>query len=138
MFDAAEPLWLRLLSLFHVVVPVLLPWAIRRLGYDPRGWKLQTAIAWVVLPVTYLSTDPYAQHQLAVAAVRNRADLDAALGLPAVLPGGLPAGALSAHALGAFALVFLAHGSRPAERFRSPARHDVAGPAGGGQSPAAA
>lgn len=58
MFDATLPLWLRLLSLFHVVVPVLLLWAIHRLGYDPRGWKLQTAVAWVVLPVTFFLTDP--------------------------------------------------------------------------------
>lgn len=60
MFDPMEPLWIRLLSLFHVVVPVLMLWAIQRLGYDPRGWKLQTVIAWVVLPVTYLLTDPAA------------------------------------------------------------------------------
>jgi hypothetical protein len=58
MFDAAEPLWVRLLSLFHVFVPVLLCWALARLGHDPRGWKLQTAIAWIVLPVTFFFTDP--------------------------------------------------------------------------------
>jgi hypothetical protein len=33
---------MRLLSLFHVVTPPLLLWAIWRLGYDQRGWKYQT------------------------------------------------------------------------------------------------
>lgn len=53
MFDPTLPLYVRLLSLFHVVTPPLLLWAIRRLGYDPRGWKLQTLTAWIVVPVNY-------------------------------------------------------------------------------------
>ena len=51
MFDEAVPLFVRLLSLFHVVTPPLLLWAIWRLGYDARGWKLQTLTAWVVVPI---------------------------------------------------------------------------------------
>lgn len=58
MFDPEKSIALRSLSLFHVFVPILLIWAILRLGYDKRGWKLQTAILWVLLPVTYLVTDP--------------------------------------------------------------------------------
>jgi hypothetical protein len=54
MFDPGLPLAVRLLSLFHVVTPPLLVWAIWRLGYDPRGWKLQTLMTWVVIPVNYL------------------------------------------------------------------------------------
>ncbi len=54
MFDAGKPLFMRALSLFHVAMPVLLLWAIRRLGYDRRGLKLQIAIAWVVLPLSLL------------------------------------------------------------------------------------
>lgn len=54
MFDPGLPLMIRLLSLFHVVTPPLLLWAIWRLGYDPRGWKLQTAMAWIVVPINYL------------------------------------------------------------------------------------
>ncbi len=54
MFDPHIPLSIRLLSLFHVVTPVLLLWAIRRLNYDPRGWKLQTLTAWIVVPINYL------------------------------------------------------------------------------------
>jgi hypothetical protein len=45
LFDASYPLWVRLLTLFHVVMPVLLVWALSRSGYDRRGWLLQTAIA---------------------------------------------------------------------------------------------
>ena len=54
MFDPRLPLPIRLLSLFHVVTPPLLLWAIWRLGYDPRGWKLQTLMAWIVLPINFL------------------------------------------------------------------------------------
>jgi hypothetical protein len=53
MFDVHVPLFIRLLSLFHIVMPPLLIWAIWRLGYNERGWKLQTLIAWIVLPINY-------------------------------------------------------------------------------------
>ncbi len=53
MFDPGVPLLIRLLSLFHVVAPPLLLWAIGRLGYDARGWKLQTLMTWIVVPVNY-------------------------------------------------------------------------------------
>jgi hypothetical protein len=53
VFDVHIPLWIRLLSLFHVVTPPLLLWAIWRLGYDRRGWKLQTVTAWIVIPINY-------------------------------------------------------------------------------------
>ncbi len=53
MFDARISVWIRLLSLFHVVAPPLLLWAIWRLGYDRRGWMLQTLTAWIVVPINY-------------------------------------------------------------------------------------
>ncbi len=53
MFDPHLGLAIRLLSLFHVATPPLLLWAIWRLGYDPRGWKLQTLMTWVVIPVNF-------------------------------------------------------------------------------------
>jgi hypothetical protein len=53
MFDPHVPLFIRLLSLFHVVMPPLLLWAIWRLGYDKRGWKFQTAMTWIVVPTNY-------------------------------------------------------------------------------------
>ncbi len=58
MFDESLPRYLRALSLFHVVLPVLLLWLIARLGYDARALAAQTALAWVVLPLTYWLTDP--------------------------------------------------------------------------------
>jgi len=54
MFDPRVALWIRLLSLFHVVTPPLLMWAIWRIGYDARGWKLQTLMTWIVVPINYL------------------------------------------------------------------------------------
>lgn len=53
MFDPHVPLIIRLLSLFHVVTPPLLLWAIWRLGYDRRGWKFQTLMTWIVVPINY-------------------------------------------------------------------------------------
>jgi hypothetical protein len=58
MFDPGKPLYLRSLSLFHVVLPALLLWMVARLGYDPRALAAQTALAWIVLPLSYLLTDP--------------------------------------------------------------------------------
>ena len=45
LFDPSYPLWVRLLSLFHLALPVLLLWALHQLGYDRRGLPLQLAIA---------------------------------------------------------------------------------------------
>ena len=53
MFDPHLPLMVRLLSLFHVVMPPLLLWAIWRLGYDARGWKLATLTTWIVVPINH-------------------------------------------------------------------------------------
>ena len=53
MFDPHLSLAVRLLSLFHLVTPPLLLWAIWRLGYDPRGWKLQTVLTWIVIPINH-------------------------------------------------------------------------------------
>ncbi len=53
MFDPHLPLLIRVLSLFHLVTPPLLLWAIARLGYDERGWKLQSLMTWIVVPICY-------------------------------------------------------------------------------------
>ncbi len=58
MFNAEKPLWLRAFSLFHLALPPLLLWGLARLGYDRRGWKLQTALTCLLLPATLLLTDP--------------------------------------------------------------------------------
>lgn len=58
MFNPALPLWLRALSLFHVFLPLLLLWLVRRLGYDRRALPAATALIWIVLPLSYWLTDP--------------------------------------------------------------------------------
>ena len=60
MFDPGLPLLVRGLSLFHVALPALLVWLIYRLGYERRALIYQTVLAWVVLPASYLLTDPAA------------------------------------------------------------------------------
>jgi hypothetical protein len=69
MFDSRVALWIRLLSLFHIVLPLLLLYALCRMGYDRRAWALQTVIALAVFiacrftnPVTninYAFRDPF-------------------------------------------------------------------------------
>ena len=54
MFDPYLSLAVRLLSLFHVVTPPLVLWAIWRLGYNGRGWKFQTAMTWLVIPINFV------------------------------------------------------------------------------------
>ncbi len=79
LFDPHYALWIRLLTLFHVILPALLLWAIYRIGYDPRAWSLQVAIA---LPafiaarftapaenINYAFTNPFSGTQLGPAPV---------------------------------------------------------------------
>ena len=47
MWDPQWPLFTRLLSLYHVALPIALVYALRRVGYDARGYRLQSAIALV-------------------------------------------------------------------------------------------
>ena len=49
MWSAHYPLWVRLLSFFHAVLPVVLLWALWKLGYDRRGLAIQAGIAAVLL-----------------------------------------------------------------------------------------
>jgi len=54
MFDPGIPLFIRVLSGFHIVVPLLLLWMLHRVGYDQRAFLWQTIVALVVLPLSYL------------------------------------------------------------------------------------
>lgn len=56
MFDGSISLLARGLSFFHLVMPVLLLWGVRRLGHDRRAFWAQTITAQVVLPLTWLVT----------------------------------------------------------------------------------
>jgi len=58
MFDPKIPLFIRALSCFHIVLPVLLLWGLHRLGYDRRAFLWQTIVALVVLPLSYLLSNP--------------------------------------------------------------------------------
>jgi hypothetical protein len=58
MFDARKPRFVRALSLFHVVLPLVMLWLLHELGYDRRAPVAQTLLAWVVLPLTYAVTTP--------------------------------------------------------------------------------
>ena len=58
MFDPKISLFIRGLSLFHVALPILLVWLLCRLGYDHRAFFWQTLVALVILPISYLVTNP--------------------------------------------------------------------------------
>ena len=58
MWDARYPLWVRLLSTFHVGLPLVLLWTLRKVGYDRRAFGLQATIAAVLLMVSrFLSAE---------------------------------------------------------------------------------
>lgn len=58
MFNPDLPLYLRALSLYHMALPPVMIFLLYRLGYDRRALWAQTVLVWIVLPVTYLVTDP--------------------------------------------------------------------------------
>ena len=58
MFDQKLSLFVRAISLFHVVLPPLLLWLVYRLGYDTRAFVAQTLLALVVLPISYWTSSP--------------------------------------------------------------------------------
>ena len=58
MFDSKIRLSVRALSLFHIVLPIIVVWIVSRLGYDRRAFVAQTALAWIILPMSYLLTKP--------------------------------------------------------------------------------
>jgi hypothetical protein len=58
MFDEKLPLFLRLLSLFHGWLPLLLLWLVWRMGYVREAFRWQVLLGWVLLTVCYLWTPP--------------------------------------------------------------------------------
>jgi len=54
MFDPRIPLFIRGLSSFYIVLPLLLLWMLHWLGYDHRAFLCQTIVVLVVLPFSYL------------------------------------------------------------------------------------
>lgn len=58
MWDARYPLWVRLLSTFHIGLPLVLLWTLRKVGYDRRALALQAATAAFLLIVSrFLSAE---------------------------------------------------------------------------------
>jgi hypothetical protein len=55
MWDPQYPLFTRTLSLYHVAWPILLVACLRRVGYDPRGYLLQGALAVVFVLLSRLA-----------------------------------------------------------------------------------
>lgn len=58
MWNTEHPLYLRLLSLFHVALPATLILMLVWWGYDSRALYYQTAFAWLILVVCYNFTKP--------------------------------------------------------------------------------
>lgn len=58
MIDDALPLGVRALSLFHVALPPLMIWVVRRLGYDFRAWRYQIVFSIILLFITWLISTP--------------------------------------------------------------------------------
>jgi hypothetical protein len=60
MWNTRYPLFLRLLSLFHVLLPIILLAMLSKFGYEPRALYYQTLLAWLILFLTYKLTPPSA------------------------------------------------------------------------------
>lgn len=58
MFDDNKPLVARGFSLFHGWMPFLLLWVVHRYGYDRRAFPAWTALAWVLMLVSYFLLPP--------------------------------------------------------------------------------
>ncbi len=58
MFGDELSLTMRLSSLYHVGLPVLVLWLLWRWGYDRRGWWLQCAFGTLLVIGGYLLTEP--------------------------------------------------------------------------------
>lgn len=58
MFDPEIPLFVRLLSLYHLPLPLALVWMVWRLGYDPQAWKWWVVTGWGILLLSFLLARP--------------------------------------------------------------------------------
>lgn len=62
MFDVRRPFYLRFLSFFHFWLPLLLLYMVWQLGYDRRGVRFWTLVAWLLVFVCYLFMPPPGEH----------------------------------------------------------------------------
>jgi hypothetical protein len=59
MFDPHIPQLVRVMGVYHLVVPPLLLWGVRRLGYDRRAWILQVLAACILVPINFFWRPEY-------------------------------------------------------------------------------
>lgn len=59
MFDPEVALLLRLSSLYHVALPLLVLWMLWRLGYDRRAWWFQCVLGTLLVLGGWLFTEPW-------------------------------------------------------------------------------
>lgn len=52
------PLYLRLISLFHLITPVIWLSYLKKYGYDTRAWAYMTLLYWIIIALTWLCTQP--------------------------------------------------------------------------------
>jgi hypothetical protein len=58
MFDNRYSLFLRSLSLFHILIPIIWLTYMSHYGYDPQAWSYFMVMYWIVISITYLFTKP--------------------------------------------------------------------------------
>lgn len=58
MFNPEIPLFVRLLSLYHLPLPFVLIWLMWRLGYDPTAWRYMVVLGLGVLLLTFAFATP--------------------------------------------------------------------------------
>jgi len=58
MFNSNLSLWLRIIALYHLILPPLLIWLILRLGYDRRAWIVQVLLGWMITLGIWFFTSP--------------------------------------------------------------------------------
>jgi hypothetical protein len=98
MFDRRRTRFLRGLSFFHVLLPVLAVGTVHRLGYDPRALVAQTVLGEVVLVLSYLLTDPSKNVKLGLRSRRTAPAPDPSPDPSRLRHGLLPGGRLLADA----------------------------------------
>jgi len=59
MFEPQRPTYLKILSLFHVPLPLILIWMLAKLGYVESAVIAQSLLILIVLPLSYWFTDPF-------------------------------------------------------------------------------
>ncbi len=58
MYNPEIALHVRLFSLYHLLLPLVLVWMVWRLGYDPTAWRLWVPTGCVILLVSFLLSTP--------------------------------------------------------------------------------